>query len=76
MRYLELSGLELDTRDKQRNKTVKEIGCLSIKLPESSSTENQTVHNTLDFSGTDLELKTRACFNHDRSSSYHRLSLI
>ena len=51
--------------DKQCNKTVEEIGCLSIKLPESFSAEDRTVCITLDFSGT--ELKAKACFNHDRS---------
>ena len=53
------------THDKQHNKTVEEIGCLSIKLPKISSMEDRTVHITLDFSGT--ELQARARFSHGRS---------
>ena len=55
------------TRDQQNNKIVEEIGCLSIKLLVSPSTEDQTMHITFDFSGT--ELKARAHFNHDRSEN-------
>ena len=53
------------TTDKKGKKTVVDLGCLIIKLPESSATENQTVNITLDFSGT--ELKVRAHFNHGTS---------
>ena len=50
------------TSDKKGKKTVVELGCLIIELPESSATEDRTVHISLDFSGT--ELKARARFNH------------
>ena len=53
------------TADKKGKKTVVELGCLIIELPESSATEDQTVNITLDFSGT--ELKARARFNHGTS---------